>query len=209
MTASDDDIQDRSEESNTETDHTQQGTHMTSECTVGNEERSDNRQTASNDDIQDRSEESISNEHYREIEMVTTLQEETPNDQQTTEKREHRPTDVKLQINPNCEIEGRDLKTKQASCVAKIIGKTEKVVEFDKLRLQIKSGQKPTQAQKLSHNKLLAELQSLVMLKKRKVELEIQHTEKSYFEKHATLPVADSCPELLELMKSTSLSINC
>ena len=53
-------------------------------------------------------------------------------------------------------------KTKHAACIAKILGSIDKVVEYDKLRYQLKSGERPARIQRQTHHKLLAELQSLV-----------------------------------------------
>ena len=69
-------------------------------------------------------------------------------------------TKLKLMLDPTDDIQESTLfKTEDAACASKILGTTDKVIEFDTLRHQFKSTKKPSKALRQAH-KLLAELQT-------------------------------------------------
>ena len=114
------------------------------------------------------------------------------------------PQDIKINLNLNDDNEENmdtHLKTKHAACVSKVLGVTDKVLKFDELRYQLKLGKKPTITQKQEHNKLLAELQSLIQAEKSKIVEQIKQLEAAHFETHATIPTDAACPERIKLMK--------
>ena len=115
-------------------------------------------------------------------------------------------TKLKLSLDPTDDVEENTcFKTKHAACVSKVLGSTDKVVEFDILRYQLKSTKKPSKALTQAHNKLLAELQSLIQVHKTSTEQELKQVEAAYFKQHATIPTCNSCPEHAQLMKRYKL----
>ena len=117
-----------------------------------------------------------------------------------------RNTKLKLSLDPTDDVEeSACFKTKHAACVSKVLGSTDKVVKFDILRYQLKSTKKPSKALTQAHNKLLAELQSLIQVHKTSTEQELKQVEAAYFKQHASILTCNSCPEHAQLMKRYKL----
>lgn len=90
-------------------------------------------------------------------------------DEQVMRQETHRQKRMKLRLNldPTDDVDDNLLfKTKHAASVSKVLGNTAKVIEFDQVRYHLKSMKKPSRALRQSHNKLLAELQSLIQSQK-------------------------------------------
>lgn len=96
-------------------------------------------------------------------------------------------------------------KTRYAAYIAKVLGHNDKVVEYDKLCHELKSGARPTRTQKQTHRKLLPELQCLIQSQKTNVERNLREVDPMYYRQHATLPSSTSCPEYAGLMKQYKL----
>jgi hypothetical protein len=143
--------------------------------------------------------ESIEDEHLGHM-LSNNLPEQSENigDQKLAPENN---TKLKLSLDLTNDMDkNTHFKTKHAACVSKVLGTTDKVVEFDTLRFQLKSTKKPSKALRQAH-KLLAELQSLIQVHKTSTEQELKQVEAAYFKQHATIPTCNSCPEHAQLMK--------
>ncbi len=83
----------------------------------------------------------------------------------------------------------QELRTKHGRLIARILGKTNEVMQFDSVRFTIKSSTK-SQAAKLAneHDTLLAELQRAVQAEKTAIMIKIRTLETEHFKCHNNLP---------------------
>ncbi len=97
------------------------------------------------------------------------------------------------------------LKTKHGRIIARLLGETLAVMEYDTLRLSLKtSSKKPTTKQKHEHKVLLAQLQRDVQTEKTNLLTRIKHNESDYLNTHHSLPDS-KCTEYTQLTNILSL----
>ena len=101
---------------------------------------------------------------------------------------------------------GNTFKTKHAACIAKLLGKTLKVKEFDDLRVTLKNSKKPSNTIRQRHEKLLAEFQIAIQNVKSATIDSVKQVENTYFRTHSTLPTEKTCTELAKLLKTHKLA---
>ncbi len=112
--------------------------------------------------------------------------EELSEPREATRDRDHLPTPLPHQ-------------TKHAAYIAKLLGPTAKVLDFDKVRLEIKSTRKPSKTKRKEHDLLL---QANIQHIKTNTLGKIRQVEHDYFCVHKTLPTDNTSSELAHLTKT-------
>ena len=100
---------------------------------------------------------------------------------------------------PNIQADIR-YKTKHANEIAKVLGTSQELKEFDTVRYQLKS--KPTLSKdvKQKHKRLLYKLQLSVKHKRSTLVTQLSSLEKQYFLQHCQLPKPNDSPEHDDIM---------
>ena len=94
----------------------------------------------------------------------------------------------------------RKYKTKHATEIAKVIGETEELNQFDEIRHRIKSKERPTTYHYTQHENLLAKLQTAIMKERTSLMKKIRDVEAQHFKEYAELPKEDCNHQLTSLM---------
>ena len=131
---------------------------------------------------------SISAEEYdneQNLEELVLVDE--PDDDMNTEPQIQTQDDVHFQ-------------TKHATEIAKVLGTTEDLKEFDKLRRHLKDKQKVTREDKQRHQRLLYKLQLAVQQKRTTLLKALSSIEKEYYLQHCRLPEPHDSTDYEEIM---------
>ena len=98
--------------------------------------------------------------------------------------------------------QAQTFKTKHAACLAKLLGPTTKVIEFDTLRATVKSSKRPSKGDIELHDKLLTAIQNAKTIA---IE-QIKQVEANYFSSNHALPTEKTSSELAKLLKVHKLA---